>query len=196
MRESVPKAKVIEAGFRVLGRRFGNVRRSISAQAARCMRAGEYDAVQRWMEVGKSVADFADRLDAFGQEWKRLVKATRIAAGKKGGARTVKFSSPRKKATPPSRFYEPAIKALAARGGEATSDQLAQDLEPSFSSELNEADLKTLPRRGVPRWWRTLDGARRDCIREGWIERCRDGIWKLTDEGKQMVMGRRGAPKG
>ena len=159
------------------------------------MRAGEYDTVQRWMEVGQSVADFADRLDAFGQEWKRLVKATRIAAGKGAGATTMKPSSPRKKATPASRFYEPAIKAVAARGGEATSDQLAQDLEPSFGSQLTEADLKALPRRGVPRWRRTLDSARRDCIREGWIERRRDGVWKLTDNGKQMVTGRRGAPR-
>ena len=196
MRESIPKAKVIEGGFRALGKRLGSVRRSINAQAARCMRAGEYDAVQRWMEVGKNVADFAHRLDAFGQEWKRLVKATRIAAGKKDAATTMKSSSSRRQATPALRFYEPAIEALAARGGEGTSDQLAQDLEPSFGSELTEADLKTLPRRGAPRWRRTLDKARRDCIREGWIESRRDGVWKLTDKGKQMVTGSRGAPRG
>lgn len=191
MRESIPKAKVIDSGLRVLGKRFANLKRRINSEAAGCMRAGDYDAVQRWMEIGKNVSDFAGRLEAFGQEWKRLVKATRVASSRSEGLTASKRLS-RRKVTPVSRFYEPAIVAVASRGGEATSDQLAEDIEASLGSELTDADRKILPRRGTPRWRRTLDSARRDCIREGWIERRRDGAWKLTDKGRQMASGRRG----
>src|SRR5437867_8416066 len=169
MRESIPKAKVIDGSFRVLAKRLSSVQRSINTEAARCLRAGEYDAVQRWMEVGKTVADFAGRLDAFGQEWKRLVKATRLAAFRKSlTPTTIRASSTRKKATPASRFYEPAMKALASSGGEAISEQLLQNLEAGLAADLSEADLKTLPRRGIPVWHRTIESVYRDCVREGW----------------------------
>ncbi|MBI1798638.1 MAG: hypothetical protein HYR73_03005 [Candidatus Eisenbacteria bacterium] len=194
MREAVPKPKIIEAGFRVLAKRLARVQRSINSEAARSMRAGQYEAVQRWMEVGKNVSDFAGRLDAFAEEWKRLVKATRIAGAKKPGPSSERSAAAsRKKATPASRFYEPAIRALAGRGGEATPEQLIQDLETSVGAELNDADRKTAPRRGLPRWHATLGRAYRDSVREGWLEKRRDGVWKITEKGKQVAAARRGA---
>jgi hypothetical protein len=152
------------------------------------MRAGDYDAVQRWMAVGKNVIDFANRLDAFEQEWKRLVKATRIAAANKNSATKVSnAASQGKKATPASRFYEPAIRALANLGGEATAEQLLRGLESAIGYELTKADLQILPRRGIPRWHRTLESVYRDCIREGWIEKRRDRAWKVTEKGRRLV---------
>ena len=196
MRESIPNAKVIDTGFRSLAKRLDGVQRRINARAARCMRAGEYDAVQRWMDIGKSVADFAGRVDAFAGEWKRLVKATRIAAvGKTKPRITIRVVPSRKKATAASRFYEPAMKALANRGGEATSEQLLQDLETALAADLSEADCKILPRRGIPKWQATVGSVYRDCIREGWIEKRRDKVWKITERGRQLAAGRRGAAK-
>lgn len=196
MRETIPRAKVIDTGFRVLEKRFDRVRRSINTEAARSMRAGDYDAVQRWMGVGKNVADFAARLDAFAMEWKRLVKATRIAAGTKTKpATTTKLSATHKRGTSASRFYESAMKALVGRGGEATSDQLLQDLEATLLADLSEVDLKILPRGGTPRWHRTVERARRDCVREGWIEKRRDKVWKLTENGKQLATPSRSATR-
>jgi hypothetical protein len=152
------------------------------------MRAGDYDAVRRWMEVGKNVADFAGRLDSFEQEWKRLVKATRIAASRKTTPTNVVKNTPHgKKATPASRFYEPAIKALAELGGEATSKELLESLEAAVGSELTKADRQILPRRRIPRWQRTLESVYRDCIREGWIEKRRDRTWKITEKGRRLV---------
>lgn len=188
MRESIPRAAIVDTGFRMLAKRIGSVQRSINGQAATCMRAGDYDTVQRWMGVGKNVADFAHRVDAFEQEWKRLVKATRIAASRKTTPTKIAKTAPQgKKATPASRFYEPAIKALAELGGEATSKELLESLEAAIGSELTKADRQTLPRRRIPRWQRTMESVYRDCVREGWIEKRRDRAWKITDKGRRLV---------
>lgn len=196
MREAIPRAQVVESGFRVLEKRLDRTRRRINSEAARCMRAGDYDAVQRWMEVGKTVSDFSARLDAFAKEWKRLVKATRIAAGTKTRPATApRPSTARKKATPPSRFYEPAMRALAGRGGEATFEELLQDLEAVLGSDLTESDRKNLPRRGIPRWHGAVASAYRHCIREGWIENRRDRVWKLREKGKPLGAQRRASPR-
>ncbi len=196
MRESIPNAKRIDTAFRTLAKRFEGVQRSINASAARSMRAGEYDIVRRWMDIGKNVEDFAGRVDAFAEEWKRLVKATRIAAaGKAKPPSTIRVVPSRSKATPASRFYEPAMKAIANRGGEATSEQLLQELEKSLSTELSDADRKILSRRGIPKWQATVRSVYRDCIREGWIDNRADKVWKLTEKGRQLATGRRGAAK-
>ncbi len=87
------------------------------------------------------------------------------------------------------------MKAFASSGGESTSEQLLEDLK-GRGPELGDADLEIIPRRGVPRWHQTLERVFRDCVREGWIEKRRDKIWKLTEKGKQLAAGRRIAPKG
>lgn len=196
MRESIPRAKTIETGFRVLKKRLERSGRSINIEAARCMRRGDDEAVQRWVEVRHSVEDFAKRLDAFAQEWNRLEKASRATKAKKtkpvGTNRTATL---RLKATPPSRFYDPALRSLAARGGEATFEQVLKSIETAMAADLTAADAKILPRLNVPRWHRTMSSVYRDCIREGWIAKRRDRTWALTEKGRRLAEGRRGTSR-
>ena len=152
------------------------------------MKADDYEAAQKWMEMGRSVADFADRLDAFVAEWKRLVKATRIMArsntGKNAGGPAVTIATKR---TPVWKFCEPALRVLAARGGTSSLPDILDDLGKDVTLTLTEADTLTSSARGIPRWHKTVKQAYRDCQREGWIEKRRDGLWKITAKGASLV---------
>lgn len=188
MRPSIPKPDVVGSSFRALAGRLGKVRKKINAEAAKEMKAGQYEAAQKWMEVGRSLADFAQRVDAFAQEWKTLVRTTRLAARANEPPRPgngVKTSGPKR--TPAWKFCKPALKALVAHGGRATMDELAADLATNLAPTLGEPDLQVVPAKGMPRWQIALAQAYRQCQREGWIEKRRDGLWKITAAGKEVA---------
>ena len=80
MQPSIPNSHAISSAFHRLEKRLNNARKKVNAAAAKEMKADDYETAQKWMEVGRSLADFAERVAAFTQEWKRFVKATTIAA--------------------------------------------------------------------------------------------------------------------
>ena len=193
MRPSIPKAESVGASFRLLEKRLEMVRRRINAQAAKAMRADDYTAVQQWMEVGRGVADFAGRASAFAEEWKRLTKTARLTgsagSGEKKEPKPVRVGrkASQRKPTPPWKFYEPVLKVLAARGGEGTTEDVVSAVEPIVGKDLlTDADRKLLPRVGIPRWHGTLGRVYRECVREGWIEKRRDKVWKITEKGRKV----------
>jgi len=188
MRPAIPKPDVVGSSFRALAGRLGKVQKKINAEAAKEMKAGQYEAAQSWMGVGRSLADFAQRVDAFAKEWKTLVRTTRIAARANKPNRAVngvKTKGPTR--TPAWRFCEPALKALAARGGKATTDDLVTDLGKDLAPSLGAPDIRVAPAKGVPQWQIALAQAYRECQREGWIEKRRDGLWKITSAGKRVA---------
>lgn len=192
MRLCIPKSGVVNSVFRLLEKRLVNVRKEINAAAAKEMKAGKYEGAQEWMEVGRSVADFAERVSAFSQEWKRLVKAARIVARPKQtpemGGRASRTSAER---TPGWKFCAPALKVLLARGGIATFKEMLSDLEGSLAATLTQSD-KMMGAGSVPRWHREVHRAYRECQREGWIEKqkSRDGVWKITAKGRAIADGK------
>src|ERR1017187_8333001 len=80
MRPCIPNSSAIDSGFRSLEKRLVVARKKINASAATEMKADEYETAKEWMSEGRYVADFTERVAAFADEWKRLVKATRITA--------------------------------------------------------------------------------------------------------------------
>jgi hypothetical protein len=80
VKPSIPKPQAVESALRLTERRLDAAVKRINREAAKAMKAGDYDAARRWMESGKLVADFSTRADAFAQEWRRMVKAARISA--------------------------------------------------------------------------------------------------------------------
>lgn len=188
MRPCIPNPAVVGSSFRALAGRLGKVRKKINAEAAKEMKAGQYEAAQRWIEVGRSLADFAQRVDAFAQEWKTLVRTTRIAAHSDGSRRAVsstKGSGPKR--TPAWKFCKPALRALVAHGGRATMDEVTTDLATDLAPSLAESDLQVVPAKGMARWQIALAQAYRQCQREGWIEKRRDALWKITATGKGVA---------
>jgi hypothetical protein len=152
------------------------------------MKADHYEAAQKWMEMGRSVADFAERLETFAEEWKRLVKATRIVAraqmGKEPSRLTATVAAKR---TPVWKYCEPALRALAARGGATPLADLLDDLSRDFAQTLTDFDRATSSSRGLPRWHKAVKQAYRHCQREGWIEKRHDEIWKITPKGAAVA---------
>jgi hypothetical protein len=117
------------------------------------------------VEVGSSVADFVERVGAFSEESKRLVKATRIA-GRADKNRTnsgIKTGPTGPKRTPAWKFCVPALNAVVTRGGVADMTQVLTDLEVSLAALLTEKDRSPDPKRdprifalGVSRLFRLL----------------------------------------
>ncbi len=156
------------------------------------MKADRYEVAQKWMEMGRSVADFTQRLETFADEWKRLVKATRIVARARSANESGKpAAGPATRRTPIWKSSEPALRALAARGGSASLPEILEDLGRDPSLALTERDRAESPQHGVPGWHQAVKQAYKHCQREGWIERRRDGVWKITPEGRALGQLRR-----
>ncbi len=188
MKLTIPNSGTIDSVFRTLEKRLKKIRKKINAQAARQMKGEDYGFAQKWMETGRSVADFAKRVEAFGQEWRRLTKATRIAnvaAGEQGAPKVAIRTRSTK--TPAWKFCTPALEFLVSRGGSASHEQVLSGLEQSMLSALTEKDRKPKPPLNAPRWHGAIKKANRLCQREGWIEKRADGVWKITPKGRAVL---------
>lgn len=189
MRPCIPNSSAIDSGFRSLEKRLVVARKKINASAATEMKADEYETAKEWMSVGRSVADFTERVAAFADEWKRLVKATRITAranqNRSGGQ--LKQATRTPKRTPAWKFYVPALQAVLERGGTADMAQVVADLERSLADRLTERDRVVDPKGGNPKWLSSVRRAYRQSQREGWIEKGRDGQWKITQRGRAVA---------
>ena len=158
------------------------------------------------VSVGRSVADFTKRVAAFADEWKRLVKATRVTAranhNRSGGQLKQATGTP--KITPAWKFCVPALQTVVERGGTADMAQVIADLEGSLADRLTEKDRavdfrtnhtqlcaetgeQVNPMRGNPEWLSSLRRAYRQSQREGWIEKGRGAQWKVTQRGRAVA---------
>lgn len=190
MNPSIPKHTAVDSAFRNLLKRLGAIRKKINSSAAAEMKSGEYEIAQSWIEVGRAVADFEERAGTFGQEWKRLVKATRITARAQTASVLPRAGRDEKSLRTPSwKFCSPALKELLHKGGTASLNEIVTALEESMSQTLTESDREIVRSRGIPRWHVAVQRANRQCQKEGWVEKQkrRDGIWKITTKGKTVV---------
>jgi Mrr N-terminal domain len=185
---SIPNSDSVDSAFRRVLKRLGTTRKRINMLAAKEMKADHYDLAEKWMEMGRSVSDFADRMEAFVAEWKRLVKATKIAARSQNhNGPTKLIAATGAKRTPTWKFCEPALRMVVARGGTATLLEIAEGLERDAALTLTDADKVMSSSGGTPRWHKTLRQSYRQCQREGWVEKHRDGVWRITPKGESMV---------
>jgi DNA-binding transcriptional regulator YhcF (GntR family) len=161
-----------------------------------CQREGW---IEKRSDIGRSVADFSDRVDAFGQEWKRLAKAAQIANSVAKKQVPVKVTSGRGKSkTPAWKFCTPALQAILSIGGDAKHEAVLHELESSMMSVLVDKDYQAKGPGGVPLWHTAVKRAYRQCQREGWIEKRSGGVWRITPKGRailnQKSEGETGAP--
>ena len=199
MKFSIPNAAAVNSAFRTVEKRLEQVRKKINGQAARQMKGGEYSSTQKWIDIGRSVADFADRVDAFGQEWKRLAKAAQIVNRVVEKQVPVKVTAGRESSkTPAWKFCTPALQAILSIGGDARHEEVLQELERSMISVLVDKDYQSKGPGGAPLWHTAVKRAYRQCQREGWIEKRSGGVWKITPKGQailnQKSEGETGAP--
>ena len=189
MHPSIPKHAVVNSAFSRLLKKLGIVRKKINSSAAGEMKSGEYEAAQKWMEVGQAVGDFAQRASTFAQEWKHLVKATRVSARAQPSSSSMTGRIPKAKRTPVWKFCAPALKVLVQKGGTASFDEIIAALEDSLNGILTESDRELSKSKGIPRWRSAMQRAYRQCQKEGWIEKQkgREGAWRITAKGKDVA---------
>jgi len=188
VKHNIPKSGTVDSVFRTLEKRLKNVRKKINGQAARQMKGGDYSSAQRWMEIGRSVSDFAERVEAFGNEWKRLTKATRIANAETAGQAPPRIAiRARSVKTPAWKFCTPALELLSSKGGSLNHQEVLLGLEQSMSSTLTDKDRESKSPRNAPRWHGAIKKAYKECQREGWIEKRTEGAWKITPKGRAVV---------
>jgi hypothetical protein len=183
---SIPNSTTVDSAFRSVEKRLKQVRKKINTQAAREMKGGDYSSAQKWMDIGRSVADFAERVDAFGQEWKRLARATRIANSGADKLGHVKVTSGKGK-TPAWKFCTPALQALVSMGGSAKHEEVLRELERLITSVLTEKDKQSKSPGSAPLWHLAVKKAYKQCQREGWIEKRSGTVWKITPQGRAIL---------
>ncbi len=163
------------------------------------MKSGDYETAQTWMAVGRALADFADRAEAYFAEWKTLVRTSRIGVASEERKTIAGVAAARRKETPERtpawRFYQPALRAVLQNGGEATLQQVLVSLETELAGQLSARDLALSPRGRGPKWQDTIRSVRRHCQREGWLDRTAKDTWRLTEKGRQMA-SETGGPDG
>jgi len=187
VKPSIPNSGAVDSTFRTLEKRLKKARKKINTQAANEMKGGDYEPAQKWMEIGRSVADFAERVEAFAQEWKRLTKATRIAnAAAEGHTPARAAVRTRSTKTPAWKFCTAALEILVSKGGSASHEDVISGLEQSMASVLTEKDRESKSPRNPPRWHGAVKKAYKQCQREGWIEKRTNGVWKVTSKGREV----------
>ena len=185
---SVPNSSSVSSSFRKALKRIDAVKKKINSEAAHETKVGNYETAKQWMEVGRSVADFRERTEAFTKEWKALVRGIRTSnKGKHDGAATLSSRPVGNKRPFVWRFCTPILGLLVGRGGSASSEELISDLEQNIGNQLTERDRVVSTRTGLPKWHAGMKKAYKQCQREGWIERRRDGVWKITPKGKGIA---------
>jgi hypothetical protein len=173
----------VNSTFRTLGKRLDAVRKKINSKASKRMKAEEYDAARKWMDIGQMVGEFSARVDVFATEWEHLLDSARAAVGEGSGGDSERPGKRSSKRTPSWKFRGPALKALLNRGGSASHSDIISDLKDSMASGLTETDQAVITARGIPLWHDAVHRVYRQCQREGWIEKRRDDVWKLTAKG-------------
>jgi hypothetical protein len=190
VRIGVPQSQTINTAFRLLQSRLSTVEKKINAAAAKEMKLGKYQNAQDWMNVGKTVAEYQQRVKAFDLEWKHLVRAARIAARPMEPIALKKASAPRGGGiTPAWKFCEPSLKALSVHGGRATFAEILADLQEMLAAVLTDADHALSSKKSTPRWHNQVQRAYRQCQGEGWIdkEKRSKGEWRITEKGRALV---------
>ena len=190
MKLGVPNSATVDSAFRSVEKRLNTVRKKINSTAAKAMKSGNYGVAQKLMENGRAVAEFTDRVEAFVQEWKRLVKTTRLT-DKSAEPTTLKVTLRKPSRTPLWKFCIPALDFVVSRGGSATHDEVITGLEESMGSFLTPKDREPKSPRNPPRWYGTVKKAYKHCQREGWIDKRTDGVWKITAKGREALDGSR-----
>jgi hypothetical protein len=155
--------------------------KELNQQAAKLMAKGDYAGAGQLAERGRTMNTFEEKVELLRDEWRALWKARTEDAGK----------GPK---TPLWEYYQFVLQGLDGLGGEAARRELEQHLESQTAARLKAADLKPADRRGTPRWKVMVRRARRQMIREKYLEDGAGKQWRITPLGRQVAQGSLKAP--
>jgi hypothetical protein len=193
MTTSIRGSHQVDGAFKKLTKRFEATQKKINASAAKRMKTGQYEAATKWMEIGRAFEAFLKKIELIQQEWHELLASSQrsLDGVETKKVRPHKEGSPRTKGAKSristKRLYAPALKALLKHGGEASSDEMLGDLHKYVLNEFPESDLVVNVPFNFPPWQKTIRKTHRYFQNEGWIERRKDGQWKITEKGRSAA---------
>ena len=173
----------VERTLKAARRELRATLQELNHQAGKLMTRGDYSAASELADRGKAIRGFEEKVDGLRHEWLTLWKPRAEETGK--GA-----------TTPLWEYYQLVLEGLEALGGEASRRQLEQQLESRVAARLKTADLKPAGRRGMPRWKVMVRRARKQMMREKYLEDRRGNQWCITSLGRQVAQGALKASEG
>ncbi len=89
--------------------------------------------------------------------------------------------------TPPKDFWRSILEVLIERGGQASRQQVHNDIERKMGGQLKPGDLE-VNRDGTLKWSKQVDYQRLAMVQEGLLRKDSSrGNWKITDLGRQWL---------
>jgi hypothetical protein len=185
MATSIRYAHQVEGAFKQLLKRFETAQKKINSSAAKRMKSGDYEAATEWMEVGRAFDAFSKKIVAVRVEWQELVASSQQTLEKAEGAAADARSKPRQIRIRTNHLYSPALSALVKRGGVASSEDIMSDLQAHILTTFPDSDLAT--NTSSPMWPRLVRKTYKHFQSQSWIERRKDGQWRVTEKGKSAT---------
>ncbi len=185
MATSIRYANQVEGAFKQLLNRFETAQKKINSSAAKRMKSGDYEAATEWMEVGRTFDAFSKKILGLRGEWQELVASSQQTLEKAEGAATESRNKPRQTRVLATQLYVPALSALAKRGGAASSDEMISDLQTFVLNAFPDSELAT--NSSSPMWPKIVRKTYKHFQNQNWIERHKDGQWRMTEKGKSAT---------
>lgn len=206
----------VDVALKKAVKRFEAAQKKVNSSAAKRMKMGQYEAATKWMEVGQTFEIFAKKIEVIQQEWRDLlassqkslegVESRKTRAQKDGSPRTHPIlpseqrSEIARKAAhkawetkrsaagiSPKKLYPTLLKSLVKRGDAASSDELLGDLHSYILSEFPDSELAVNVPFNFPPWQKMVRKSYKYLQNQGWIERRKDGQWKITEKGRSAA---------
>src|SRR4051812_8316719 len=76
MATTIRYSQQVDSAFKQLVKRFESAKKKIDSSAAKRIKAGQYDVASKWMEVGREVEKFSQKVNQFRREWNELVTSS------------------------------------------------------------------------------------------------------------------------
>ena len=132
-------------------------------------------------EVQKHAEPLIDNFES--ALWKALGKSK---TGKSVGQRGIK-SRAVGELTTPKIFWKLILEVLIKRGGQASRQQVHNDIEQKVGGQLKPGDYE-VNRDGTLKWSKQVDYQRLAMVHEGLLQNgLPRGIWGITDLGRQWL---------
>lgn len=91
------------------------------------------------------------------------------------------------KLTAPKIFWRLILEVLVERGGQASRQQVHNDIKQKMKGQLKPGDYE-VNRDGTPKWTKQVDYQRLAMVHEGLLQNgLPRGIWGITDLGRQWL---------
>jgi hypothetical protein len=170
------RARVVEQRLRQAGQEAKALLRELNKQAGKLMSRGDYPRAMSFAALAQTFAGFEEKVGALRREWRALWRGPRGEGSKD-------------ETTPLWEYYRLILQALDALDGAATRQQIEGYLEPRVAAALKPADLSASGRRRLARWRVMVRRARKEMVKEKYLEDRGGRMWRMTALGREIARG-------